>query len=383
MSSVSQWYNNDEAAKRYQRRAASDHLNLFERLEVADDLLPDAFPIVTRAVRRPAPVLSKRQRTILEFLSSTTSFATTADVRSIRSDLTYQATYKFLCRLEDGGLVERRKINAKSNAWSITQSGRDMVALKWAGIVCAYCGESATGVPWHSDKKFCSTKCAGAQKQIDATDHAREAARSEGEKLYWGSPCKHDHKSKRYVACGGCVECHNIAAKNWHGKNPDWSSSYYMENRESILLYQKSYYVENIEYHIARAKDYRDIPENREARRIQSSIWHFENYQAAQEYRQDNSEKYAAHARNRRARIAGNGGTHTIEDIHDIMKAQNGKCAYCRIKVGNSFHVDHIMPIYMGGSNGRANLQICCEACNLKKNKKHPLDFARQMGKLL
>lgn len=45
----------------------------------------------------------------------------------------------------------------------------------------------------------------------------------------------------------------------------------------------------------------------------------------------------------------------------------DGKCAYCGIKVGNDYHVDHIKPFVLGGKTELNNLAISCPACNLKK----------------
>ena len=63
------------------------------------------------------------------------------------------------------------------------------------------------------------------------------------------------------------------------------------------------------------------------------------------EHRAKHLNRYRSKVRNRRALLRGNGGKHTAEDITRLLSAQKGKCAYCRISVGNHFHVDHIMPI--------------------------------------
>ncbi len=83
----------------------------------------------------------------------------------------------------------------------------------------------------------------------------------------------------------------------------------------------------------------------------------------------------------------GNGGRHTALDIADILTSQGGKCAYfthCGAEITNkNQHVDHIIPLLAGGSNGRHNLQILCKTCNLSKGAKDPLIHCRSLGWLL
>jgi 5-methylcytosine-specific restriction endonuclease McrA len=41
------------------------------------------------------------------------------------------------------------------------------------------------------------------------------------------------------------------------------------------------------------------------------------------------------------------------------------------------------MPLARGGSNDRLNLQCLCPQCNLSKNAKDPIAWAREQGRLL
>ena len=93
-------------------------------------------------------------------------------------------------------------------------------------------------------------------------------------------------------------------------------------------------------------------------------------------YGANGSLKYAIYARNRKARKVANGGTHTAQDVRDQYDRQKGKCFYCHIKVGDRYHVDHVVPLMLGGSDGPENLVIACVPCNAKKSYKHPMDFA-------
>lgn len=108
----------------------------------------------------------------------------------------------------------------------------------------------------------------------------------------------------------------------------------------------------------------------------------------SRDWRKSNPEKtklcYSVAKQKRRARKLGNGGTYTIEDVKDLLGLQKDKCAYCRTRLYGKFHVDHIIALARGGSNGRSNLQILCESCNHKKHARDPIEFVREeFGRLL
>ena len=93
-------------------------------------------------------------------------------------------------------------------------------------------------------------------------------------------------------------------------------------------------------------------------------------------WREAHPESVAAHRRNRRARKCAAAGTHTAADIAAQRTRQRGKCFWCGKKVGRHYHVDHVVPLALGGSNGPENLVIACANCNLSKHAKHPMDWA-------
>lgn len=66
-----------------------------------------------------------------------------------------------------------------------------------------------------------------------------------------------------------------------------------------------------------------------------------------------------------------------------LRERQGGKCAICGTRIGKSTHIDHIVPVSRGGSDARYNLQLTHPDCNLRKLAKDPLDFARELGRLL
>lgn len=52
--------------------------------------------------------------------------------------------------------------------------------------------------------------------------------------------------------------------------------------------------------------------------------------------------------------------------IGQLMEIQDGLCAYCDRSIREqAYHIEHIIPLAFGGSNGMANLCLSCPRCNL------------------
>lgn len=101
-------------------------------------------------------------------------------------------------------------------------------------------------------------------------------------------------------------------------------------------------------------------------------------------YYNSNKDKFKINVHNRRARIKGGGGRFSHGLADRLLTLQRGKCACCKTDLGASgFHIDHHMPIALGGSNTDDNAQLLCPTCNLSKHAKHPVDFMQQRGYLL
>lgn len=69
--------------------------------------------------------------------------------------------------------------------------------------------------------------------------------------------------------------------------------------------------------------------------------------------------------------------------ITEIGNNQKWRCVACRKSIKLKFHIDHIMPLALGGKHERLNIQLLCPTCNARKSKKHPIDFMQSIGYLL
>ena len=94
-----------------------------------------------------------------------------------------------------------------------------------------------------------------------------------------------------------------------------------------------------------------------------------------------NADAYKQRSRDRKARLRGTVGKVPLGLRRELMKKQRGKCAACRADLESGrTHMDHIMPLALGGEHAANNLQLLCVTCNCSKSAKHPVDFMRRMG---
>lgn len=105
---------------------------------------------------------------------------------------------------------------------------------------------------------------------------------------------------------------------------------------------------------------------------------------AGRQWSRSNPEHVRAKQSQRRAKKVQAGGTHTPADVRQQLQAQKGLCYWCRTRLQttgeNKYHVDHLIALAKGGSNGPENIVCACPDCNLHKSDKMPWEFA---GRLL
>lgn len=193
-------------------------------------------------------------------------------------------------------------------------------------------------------------------------------------------PCK---------VCGGTEgkptgECRACASRR--------GAAYRASNTERIKAQQRDYYAANRDLlksaAASRLAANRDQINQRERERyVKAEHWREknpeQNRKAVQKYISANREKRRIYEHNRRARKRQAGGEITPGLSERLFGMQKGMCPCCRLPLGADYHMDHIVPLALGGANDDSNFQLLRSTCNLTKNAKHPIDFMQSRGFLL
>jgi 5-methylcytosine-specific restriction endonuclease McrA len=147
--------------------------------------------------------------------------------------------------------------------------------------------------------------------------------------------------------------------------NRAWREANQEKAREISRAAGKKWYAANAE------KKKRAQRERRERTRKDPdayAAWREQNKESCNRYYAENSHRWPAHRAKYRANK--HNVEHTPYTRLEIWERDGGKCRNCNKPLAfepKCFHIDHIVPLSLGGPDIPANLQLMCPPCNISK----------------
>lgn len=162
---------------------------------------------------------------------------------------------------------------------------------------------------------------------------------------YHGNVCQKCGGTLRYKRSGECIQCKKKRDKKWNRDNPERAKEHSTGWARRNPAKAKRYYREWRSNNIQRNRD------------------------AQQEYSKNNPELRIAIKNKRRTRLAGGGGSYTVDEWRELCSRYDNRCLACGKKT--KLTADHIVPVAHGGSSNISNIQPLCMKCNSRKSTKH------------
>ena len=177
-----------------------------------------------------------------------------------------------------------------------------------------------------------------------------------------------------------CKECQSIHYKKYYEENKEKEKirykKYYEENKEKESIRQKKYYEENKEKKSIRQKKYYE--ENKEKIKKYNKNYNEEHKAEKKEYQKKYSKtlkgREVIRFRRHKKRIAYENTDITVEWLIQ-QKKENEFCELCGTKMNNTnyhsaqAHLDHIIPLNIGGKHIMENVRFICAKCNQSRPK--------------
>ena len=186
--------------------------------------------------------------------------------------------------------------------------------------------------------------------------------------------------------CKQCAKEQNAAYRVKNAEKIKASHDLFASNNpDKVKQSREKWIAENPDAKLQASRNWRiNNPEKMQACRHE---WEAKNLDRARKSRSDwkksNRDAIASYNHNRRARKLEYGGKLSTGIVKRLLILQKGLCPCCGAKLGSNYHLDHITPLYLGGTNTDDNVQLLKAECNLNKSTKHPIDFMQERGFLL
>lgn len=212
---------------------------------------------------------------------------------------------------------------------------------------------------------------------------------SKAQRIFCSVQCREWHRTGLPQLIKQCTKCHNEypATTEYFRHQKGAKGNLSSECLQCLKIRDQEYKRQNASKIRRDAREYhKSHPEwSKQTKRQHYERHRDEVIDKSRQYRKDNPdywkrspEKEAEKGSKRRARKRQAQGVFTIADVQRKLWVQRGRCFYCHKKLGESYHVDHYIPLSRGGTNWPDNIVIACSWCNLTKGDRMPVDFVER-----
>ena len=152
--------------------------------------------------------------------------------------------------------------------------------------------------------------------------------------------------------------------------NAEEMRSYYASNSDSVKNSVNLWVSKNKDKHSTYVQKW--ALENAERKKSSNSLW-----------KKNRKDLVNASIQKRRAAKKNQLGIVSCDIVEKLMGLQKCSCINCNKDLRLGYHIDHMMPLSLGGIHSDENLQLLCPTCNIKKHNKDPIAWANENGRLL
>ncbi len=231
--------------------------------------------------------------------------------------------------------------------------------------------------------------CTGCKTEYPLTSEHYQTRRDNGILRYRRKcrNCRSIIKKKHYEA----NKEHTLGmCKKWKINNKDkikkTNKLYYEQNKDTILSKGREHYHRTKHLFKDAKKIYQDRNKDKRSQQrkeryiktkhkenVQQKKWYLRNKethaQRGKEWRKNNRDRAGVYNHKRRIKIKTNSVHYTHKDVKSALRIQRSECFYCKSKIINKYHIDHVVPVSRGGNNGCGNIVVACVRCNCKKKQ--------------
>lgn len=168
--------------------------------------------------------------------------------------------------------------------------------------------------------------------------------------MYEGTPCRKCGRTTRYVSTGKCVPCRTAVVRQWRkdkrAADPEWADRVRQVNREWWSQHGAQW----------------NLRRRSTAKREADAMYFRERYANDEDFRERSRSRH-------RKRRALKKGVPSERYTRDQVYAQTaGRCCRCGRLVGKdtAWHIDHRVPLALGGSDVLTNVGPSHPTCNLR-----------------